>query len=81
MISVATKRKLAVMFFVCLLLFKRKIHKKKIVECGKFLLRSHIYRTYTLSVARLKNWVESDKSITYFSISHHSRKAMKFSVK
>jgi len=78
---VATKRKLAVMFFVCLLLFEWKIHKKKIAECGMFPLRPHIYRTYTLSVEQLKNLVESDKSITYFSIFHHSRKAMTISVK
>jgi len=80
MISVATKRKIAVMFFVCLLVFERKLHKKKLAKCGRFPLRSHISHTYTLSVAQLKKLVD-DKSITYFSIFHHSRNAMKSSVK
>jgi len=55
MISVATKRKMTVMFFVCLLLFERKLRKKELAKCGMFPLRSHISHTYTMPVAQLKN--------------------------
>jgi len=54
MISVATKRKMVVKLFVCLLLFERKLRKKKFAKCGRFQLKSHISHTYTLSVAQLK---------------------------
>jgi len=51
MISVATKCKLAFMFFVCLLFFERKLHKKKLVRAAGSSKVSHFSYLHTVRCA------------------------------